>query len=54
MNILLELIANCEPIFIFFKNSFSYVGGIIVFMIFLEKLRTHFSAKYNNTRRQYR
>jgi hypothetical protein len=54
MNILLELVASFEPIFNFFKNSFSYVAGIILLMIFIEKLRIHCSAKkHHNTRRQF-
>lgn len=55
MDILLEFISSFEPIFIFLKNSFTYVGGIILLIIFLEKFRTHISAKkYHNTHRQFR
>jgi len=50
MGMLLELLELMNPIFIFFQHSFSYVGGIILLMILIEKIRTHFSAKHRNTR----
>ncbi|NOQ17339.1 MAG: hypothetical protein GQ581_09785 [Methyloprofundus sp.] len=54
MDFLLELVTIFDPIFIFFKNTFSYVGGIILLLIFVEKVRGHFSAKHHNSRHQNR